>query len=612
MSLVMSLIILFLFLLYTCTLAKASAEDNKTDKYEFCQPTRCSNKSPRIRYPFRLKAQPTYCGLEGFELSCLSDKTILHFPSSGDYYVHKISYLDSSITITDVNETACPFQSLISFNLTNSKFFFLHSNESYALYNCTEKVSPGWTSYGLIGLINFLSNENNLVYTIDSESSVEDMPPSCRKSGTVEIPGGLPLQDIATTARARPVVLGWEALDGCYDCENSGNYCGFNTTSNSTICVAVKHQKHGPGPLSISLISTGTSIGGITLFALVIFLIYRSRESEKEKETQLKVEKFLENYRTVNPTRYTYKELKKITSRFKHRLGQGGYGSVFRGKLFNGIPVAVKMLEHLKGNGQEFINEVATIGRIHHFHIVRLLGFCSEGTRRALVYEFMPNGSLEKFIFSKTNSSSHRPLSWEKLKKIAFGVARGVEYLHQGCNQRILHFDIKPHNILLDHNFQPKISDFGLAKLCSKDISIVSLTAARGTAGYIAPELFSRNFGEVSYKSDVYSYGMMLLEMVGCRKNKDPAVEIQSQIYFPEWIYNRMRQGQELCLEFEEDGDEGIARKLAIVALWCIQWNPTERPSMPIVLQMLEADLQSLEIPPMPFVSSDVETGAIN
>ncbi|ESR61590.1 hypothetical protein CICLE_v100160911mg, partial [Citrus x clementina] len=161
------------------------------------------------------------------------------------------------------------------------------------------------------------------------------------------------------------------------------------------------------------------------------------------------------------------------------------------------------------------------------------------------------------------------------------------------------------------HNFQPKISDFGLAKLCSKDISIVSLTAARGTAGYIAPELFSRNFGEVSYKSDVYSYGMMLLEMVGCRKNNDPAVEIQSQIYFPEWIYNRTRQGQELCLEFEEDGDEGIARKLAIVALWCIQWNPTERPSMPMVLQMLEADLQSLEIPPMPFVSSDVETGAI-
>ncbi|XP_006448345.2 putative RING-H2 finger protein ATL21A [Citrus clementina] len=243
MSLVMSLIILFLFLPYTCTLAKASAEDNKTDKYEFCQPTRCSNKSPRIRYPFRLKAQPTYCGLEGFELSCLSDKTILHLPSSGDYYVHKISYLDSSITITDVNETACPFQSLISFNLTNSKFFFLHSNESYALYNCTEKAASERTPFEAIGPINCLGSENNLVYIIYSEYLMEEMPPSCRKSRTVEIPGGLPPQDVSTTARARPVVLGWEALDGCYHCENSGNYCGFNTTSNSTICVAVKHQK---------------------------------------------------------------------------------------------------------------------------------------------------------------------------------------------------------------------------------------------------------------------------------------------------------------------------------------------------------------------------------
>lgn len=560
-------------------------------------------KGPNIRFPFRLKTQPISCGLEGFELSCLNNKTVLYLPSSGDYYVQEISYLHSRISVMDVHETTCPLKNILSFNLTNSKFSFIYSY-NYTIVNCNEKYPwTGTNFYKPIGPIDCISSEKFFVYAMSAHESMDMLPSSCRISQTVEISDEMTLQDAILRA-----TLEWEALVGCHHCEKSGHYCGYNVTSSSTICVK---QNHGLGPLSISLVSTGTSIGGIILFALVIFLIYKSRESEKEKETRLKVEKFLEDYKTLNPTRYTYKELKKITSKFKHRLGQGGYGSVFRGKLFNGIPVAVKMLEHLKGNGQEFINEVATIGRIHHFHIVRLLGFCSEGNRRALIYEFMPNGSLEKFIFSKKNSSSHRPLSWEKLGKIAFGVARGVEYLHQGCNQRILHFDIKPHNILLDHNFQPKISDFGLAKLCSKDISIVSLTAARGTAGYIAPELFSRNFGEVSYKSDVYSYGMMLLEMVGCRKNNDPAVEIQSQIYFPEWIYNRMRQGQELCLEFEEDGDEGIARKLAIVALWCIQWNPTERPSMPMVLQMLEADLLSLEIPPMPFVSSDVETGAI-
>ena len=262
-----------------------------------------------------------------------------------------------------------------------------------------------------------------------------------------------------------------------------------------------------------------------------------------------------------------------MTGNFRHKVGQGGYGSVYQGKLPGGIPAAVKMIEISKGDGKEFINEIATIGRIHHFNVVRLLGFCSEGTRRALVYEFMPNESLEKFIFSsKEAKTKNRPFNWEKLQEIAMGIARGIEYLHQGCNQRILHFDIKPHNILLDHNFQPKISDFGLAKLCSKERSVVSMTAARGTVGYIAPELFSRNFGGVSHKSDVYSFGMLLLEIVGCRRNIDVTVENLSQIYFPEWIYNRISsQWEEMGLEIEVVGDEEIAMKLAIVALWCIQ-----------------------------------------
>ncbi|CAL5399773.1 unnamed protein product [Camellia sinensis] len=223
----------------------------------------------------------------------------------------------------------------------------------------------------------------------------------------------------------------------------------------------------------------------------------------------------------------------------------------------------------------------------------------------------MPNGSLDKFILSKeAKRFRDRPLSWEKLQEIAIGIAHGIEYLHQGCNLRILHFDIKPHDVLLDRNSEPKISDFGLAKLCSKDQSVVSMTAARGTSGYIAPELFSRNFGEVSYKSDVYSFGMLLLEMVGYRKNIDVTVENQIQIYFPEWIYERMREGRELGLRVEMDGDEEIAKKLANVGLWCIQWNPSDRPSMKRVVQMLEGDFRSLEMPHKPFLSSDVEMGS--
>ncbi|KAJ4949730.1 hypothetical protein NE237_008286 [Protea cynaroides] len=215
----------------------------------------------------------------------------------------------------------------------------------------------------------------------------------------------------------------------------------------------------------------------------------------------------------------------------------------------------------------------------------------------------MPNESLEKLIFTKA-ADVNPALDWEKLQDIAIGIARGIEYLHQGCEQRILHFDIKPNNILLDDNLNPKISDFGLAKLCMKGQSIVSMTAARGTMGYIAPEVFSRNFGNVSYKSDVYSFGMLLLEMVGGRKNTDATVENSSQVYFPEWIYNRLEKGEDLGVEMAIEGDPNIANKLTIVAIWCIQWNPVDRPTMKTVVQMLEGYMESLTMPPNPFNST--------
>ncbi|XP_065632800.1 rust resistance kinase Lr10-like [Quercus suber] len=151
----------------------------------------------------------------------------------------------------------------------------------------------------------------------------------------------------------------------------------------------------------------------------------------------------------------------------------------------------MKILNSSKCNGEEFINEVGTMGRINHVNVVCLVGFCADGFRRALVYEFLPNDSLEKFI---SLVDSYFFLGWEKLQVVALGIAKGIEYLHQGCDQRILHFDIKPDNILLDQNFNPKISDFGLTKLCAKDQSPVSMTTAKGTMCYIVPEVFSRNF----------------------------------------------------------------------------------------------------------------------
>jgi len=341
----------------------------------------------------------------------------------------------------------------------------------------------------------------------------------------------------------------------------------------------------------------------VVLLSIVATGLYLSLKTRYNEEIHLKVEMFLKTYGTSKPTRYSFSEVKKITRRFKEKVGQGGFGSVYKGKLPNGVPVAVKMLENSTGEGEEFINEVATIGLIHHANIVRLLGFCSEGTRRALIYEYMPNESLEKYIFSRDSSISQELLVPKKMIDIALGIARGMEYLHQGCNKRILHFDIKPHNILLDFNFNPKISDFGLAKLCARDQSIVTLTAARGTMGYIAPELYSRNFGGVSYKSDVYSFGMLVLEMVSGRRNSDPSVDSQNEVYLPEWIFERVITGQDLVLSREMTGGEKEkVRQLAMVALWCIQWNPKNRPSMTKVVNMLTGRLENLQMPPKPFV----------
>jgi serine/threonine protein kinase len=252
---------------------------------------------------------------------------------------------------------------------------------------------------------------------------------------------------------------------------------------------------------------------GFIVFIAKLVHIYRTRHTSMYEN----IEDFLQGNSLI-PIRYSYKDIKKMTRGFKDKLGEGGYGKVYKGKLRSGPLVAVKMLGKSKGNqnGQDFVNEVATIGRIHHTNVVQLVGFCVEGSKRALVYDFMPNGSLDKYISSRED---HIPLTYKQLYEISLAVARGIAYLHQGCDMQILHFDIKPHNILLDKDFIAKVSDFGLAKLYPVDNSIVTLTAARGTIGYMAPELFYKNIGGVSYKADVYSFGMLLMEIANRRRN---------------------------------------------------------------------------------------------
>nr|XP_048330644.1 rust resistance kinase Lr10-like [Ziziphus jujuba var. spinosa] len=267
------------------------------------------------------------------------------------------------------------------------------------------------------------------------------------------------------------------------------------------------------------------------------------------------IEDFLQSNNNLMPIRYSYSDIKKMTMGFEDQLGEGGYGSVFKGKLRSGRYIAIKMLGKSNANGQDFINEVATIGMIHHANVVQLIGFCVEGSKRALVYEFMPNGSLDKFMLSKEGSAI---LSYKEMLKISLGVAHGIEYLHQGCNMQILHFDIKPHNVLLDENFTPKVSNFGLAKLYPTDNSIVSLTAIRGTIGYMAPELFYKNIGGVSYKADVYSFGMLLMEIMGKRKKPNAPEDRSSKMYFLDWVYDQVSKENDTELEISMEEERKL------------------------------------------------------
>ncbi|KAL2331773.1 hypothetical protein Fmac_019354 [Flemingia macrophylla] len=248
--------------------------------------------------------------------------------------------------------------------------------------------------------------------------------------------------------------------------------------------------------LNIIRVVSGVVVGILILLALLLlFLISRRRRmvgAGKPVEGSL--------------VAFGYRDLHNSTRNFSEKLGGGGFGSVFKGTLGDSSLVAVKKLESISQGEKQFRTEVSTIGTVQHVNLVRLRGFCSEGTRRLLVYDYMPNGSLDFHLFQNKN---YKVLDWKMRYQIALGTARGLAYLHEKCRDCIVHCDIKPENILLDADYCPKVADFGLAKLVGRDFSRV-LTTMRGTRGYLAPEWIAGV--AITAKADVYSYGMMLFK----------------------------------------------------------------------------------------------------
>ncbi|KAF3537173.1 hypothetical protein F2Q69_00020032 [Brassica cretica] len=371
-----------------------------------------------------------------------------------------------------------------------------------------------------------------------------------------------------------------EIKQDCSVCLESKGACGYNHISSGFVCYcddATHGQNCGSGRRSkgslVNAIHKGSlikpickvlgSVAGVVLFVILLsFFLHFLRKRELRLRQQ--------NLMSLIPLKhYTYAKVKRITKSFAEVVGRGGFGIVYRGTLSDGRMVAVRDVKR--------------------------------GSKRAIIYEFLGNGSLDKFISRKSSVN----LDWATLYQIALGVARGLEYLHHGCKTRIVHFDIKPQNVLLDEDFCPIVSDFGLAKLCEKKESVLSLLDTRGTVGYIAPEMISRVYGSVSHKSDVYSYGMLVLEMIGAR-NKESAHQDSasntSSIYFPEWVYRDLELGKprRLIENGINNEEEEVAKKMALVGLWCIQPSPLDRPPINRVVEMMEGSLEALEVPPRP------------
>ncbi|XP_019438325.1 PREDICTED: probable LRR receptor-like serine/threonine-protein kinase At1g67720 isoform X1 [Lupinus angustifolius] len=280
-------------------------------------------------------------------------------------------------------------------------------------------------------------------------------------------------------------------------------------------------------------------------------------------------------------------ELKEATSNFEKKIGKGSFGSVYYGKMSDGKEVAVKTMTDPSSHGnQQFVNEVALLSRIHHRNLVPLIGYCEEEYQHILVYEYMHNGTLRDHIHVH-ESSNQKKLDWLTRLRIAEDAAKGLEYLHTGCNPSIIHRDVKTSNILLDINMRAKVSDFGLSRLAEEDLTHIS-SVARGTVGYLDPEYYANQ--QLTEKSDLYSFGVVLLELISGRK------PVSADDYGPEmnivhWARSLIRKGDVISIMdpslIGNVKTESIWR-VAEIAMQCVEQHGASRPRMQEVILAIQ------------------------
>jgi serine/threonine protein kinase len=418
-------------------------------------------------------------------------------------------------------------------------------------------------------------------------------------------------------------------LNPGYFC-SAGKYAGFILTPS---CYARSelyqfvHETSGSSGKDGKMIAISVSISASVVFLLIGSVIYyqrrRKRATEEKKgrssqEVQLldlaqlrivndfNAENF-EGERPVKSQDFPSVQLDLIleaTKQFskENKLGEGGFGPVYKGTLPDGKEIAVKRVSRNSGQGfQEFKNEISLIARLQHRNLVRLLGCCLEGNELMLIYEYMPNKSLDFFLFDSAKATQ---LDWSRRFLIINGIARGLLYLHEDSRLRIIHRDLKVSNILLDQEMNPKISDFGMARIFGGNQSEANTNRVVGTYGYMAPEYAME--GLFSIKSDVFSFGVLLLEIISGKKN--------CGFYLSEHGHNLLTYTWNLWCKGEgklelmdplivESCVEAEVLKCIQIGLLCVQEDPADRPTMSSVVHMLGSDIATLPQPTQPTFS---------
>lgn len=336
----------------------------------------------------------------------------------------------------------------------------------------------------------------------------------------------------------------------------------------------------------------------VIFLAVMIFGIILRKKGKYIQDLQRKIKEA-----NVNAKRFDYNELRVATKNFapEMKLGEGGYGAVYKGLLASNVVVAIKqLLLNTHVSRKEFVNEVLLISNLQHHNLVALKGYCLNDKQTLLVYEYVDNCDLDKLLLSRqatTQATSQCLQLWKTRMKICQGVAQGLNYLHTFSKSRIIHRDIKASNILVNENFEAKIADFGLARLIAG--SVIETNRCAGTFGYLAPEY--ANEGQLSEKADVYSFGVLLLEVVSGMRNQDQRLP-EDEMHLTIWAWKlhqtkRLLDMKDPTLIVSEDEAEEVQRVLE-TALSCVHNNPKKRPAMIQVAAILAGKEDGDKLPP--------------